>query len=217
MYRSSQALLALDKISEALDCCTRGQVLQPENSAFRSLSSRIESRASKIAAVETTRSKAAARVAKEKEVLSAALRARQILIRTDASPPSLEDAVIHLSPDPLSPSSTVVFPLLLLYPLNAQSDFIKSFPENDTLSDHLEYIFPLPWDSEHRYRVGNVECYMETMKEGGGLIKIGKKMSLLEVIGGGKAVLLDGIVKVNVLPKDAAGDWIQGMRKRKGK
>lgn len=130
----------------------------------------------------------------------------------------MEDASIHLSPDPLSPQSTLVFPVILLYPLHAQSDFIKAFPEQDTLAQHLEYIFPLPWDTAHEYSIGNVEFYMETV--GGGLIKVARNMSLLAVMGAGKAAeveVVDGVVRVNVLVKGRAGMWIEEVRARRGR
>ena len=127
----------------------------------------------------------------------------------------MEDAHIHLSPDPVSPTSTLMFPVILLYPLHAQSDFIKAFPETDTIPQHLEYIFPLPWDTKHEYNVGNVEFYMETAS--GGLIKVGRKMSLLKALEGGKVEVVDGLVRVNVVLKEGAGKWIEEVKVRKGK
>ena len=81
--------------------------------------------------------------------------ARGITIRDSPHSPLLEDAVIHLVLDPLSPSSTLIFPLPLLYPLHAQSDFVKAISETDRLARHLAYIFPLPWDVEKDYAIGN--------------------------------------------------------------
>lgn len=132
-----------------------------------------------------------------------------------AQPPDMEDASIHLIPDAISPTSTLVFPVVLLYPLHAQSDFVKAFPEADTIPQHLEYIFPLPWDTAQEYRIENVEIYMESTN--GGLIKVGKNMSLLRVLGDGKIEIVDGIVRVNVVPKEKAASWIQEMKARKGK
>lgn len=114
------------------------------------------------------------------------------------------------------------------------------------MGDHLSYIFPLPWDTEGNYRVGNVELYIETgwgpeAEAGAGgsrrtglapgtgtgtgiaagrgkaaLIKVGRKMTLLEVLGGGKVVVWDGLVRVNVLLKGKAAGWIEEVKKRKG-
>ncbi len=154
-------------------------------------------------------------VPKEKMTLVTALKARNISLRKSAQSPDLEDASIHLSPDPLSPTSSVQFPLILLYPLHGQSDFIKAVPETDTITKHLEYIFPLPWDDRHEYEVANVELYMETTN--GGLIKVGKNMSLLKVLGSGEVDIVDELVKVNVLIKSKARAWIEEMKQRSGK
>ena len=129
-------------------------------------------------------------------------------------PPDLEDAAIKLA-DAMDPSSTLTFPVILLYPTHSQSDFIKAFSEKEKLEQHLDYIFPLPWDEQHEYRIDNVEAYMET--SAGGLIKVGKKMSLGKVLGSGKTEIVDGLVRISVLPKDRAADWIEEFKKRRGK
>lgn len=49
------------------------------------------------------------------------------------------------------------------------------------------------------------------------LIKVGRKMSLLEIVGRGRVVLWDGLVRVNVLLKGRAADWIEEVKKRKGR
>ena len=150
---------------------------------------------------------------REEGMLKAALMARLIRTRTTGQPPEMEDTAIKLVPDPLSPTSTLVFPVVLLYPLHLQSDFIKAFGEEQTLGGHLDYLLPLPWDEKREYR--DVEAYMETVA--GGLVKIGKKVPLLKVLSGGKVEVVDEIVKINVVPKARAGEWIEEVKKRKGK
>lgn len=49
------------------------------------------------------------------------------------------------------------------------------------------------------------------------LIKVGRKMPLLEIVGQGRVVVWDGVIKVNVLLKGKATDWIEEVKKRKGK
>lgn len=99
--------------------------------------------------------------------------------------------------------------------MDSQSDFVKAFSEREKLDDHLSYIFPLPWDTNHEYAMDKVEAYMETSS--GGLIKVGKKMSLGKVLGSGKPEIVDGLVTVSVVPKDKAAGWIEEFKKRKGK
>lgn len=214
-YRSSKALLALDKVSEASDSCKHGLALDPANVPLKALAAKIEDRAKALAEAQQEKQKRAEYARKVKQTLTAALRARNIRTRTTAQPPELEDAAVHLAPDPLSPTSTVHFPVVVLYPLHAQSDFIKACAETDTLTQHLEYIFPLPWDDQHEYEIGLVDCYMETAV--GGLIKVGKHMSLLKVLSSEGMEVVDGLVKVNVVPKTKAPAWIEEMKARRGK
>lgn len=120
---------------------------------------------------------------------------------------------MHLSPDPVSPKSTLVFPCVLLYPTDAQSDFVKVFAETDSIADHLDYIFPLPWDERGKYTLDSVDCYMDTAS--GGMVKAGKKMSLLEILMGGKIELVDGLARINVVPSKKASGWIAEVKARK--
>ena len=214
-YRSSLALFTLDKLAEALDTCTRGLALQPSNAALKGIAAKIEARQISLNAIEQKKQEHEQRAQKEKVMLNTALRARNIRTRSTAQPPDLEDASIHLSPDPIAPTSTLLFPVVLLYPLHLQSDFVKAFPEADTVPNHLEYIFPLPWDERREYTLESVELYMETGN--GGLVKVGKKITLGKVLGSPGMVIVDSIVRINVLLKSGAAGWIEEMRIRKGK
>ena len=214
-YRSSLALFALDKLAEASDACTRGLSIDPSNAALKACATKIEARQTTLHGIEQKKQEREQRAQKEKFMLNTALRARNIRTRNTAQPPDMEDASIHLSPDPIAPTSVLMFPVVLLYPLHLQSDFIKAFSETDTVPDHLEYIFPPPWDEKHEYTLGSVELYMETGS--GGLIKVGKKVSLGKVLGSPGMEIVDGIVRINVLLKARAAGWIEEMKLRKGK
>jgi hypothetical protein len=123
----------------------------------------------------------------------------------------MEDAAIALT-DPADPASVLNFPVLLLYPLAAQSDFIKTFAETESLGQHLQYILPVPWDQKGEYTPEGVECYVETVS--GGLIKAGKKLSMLKILSSGKVELLDGLLKVSVVPAGQAAKFIEEFKKR---
>ena len=116
-------------------------------------------------------------------------------------------------PDPLSPESTVEFPTVFLYPMDAQSDFIKGFSEMTSIADHLSYIFPLPWDAKNEYTLDKVECFMETVTKG--LIKAGKKVPLLQVLSGGKVEVVDEMIRIYVVPIAKTGAFISEMKARK--
>jgi len=184
------------------------------NSALQSLLARVEKRQAHLAGLEKTRRDREQRAAREEATLRLALKQRNIIARRTANPPDMEDAAMKLT-DPLDANSTLSFPMILLYPLHAQSDFVKACGEEETIAQHLEYILPTPWDESREYSLQSVECYMETIQ--GGLIKAGKKVSILKLLESGKIEVVDGLVKVNVVPKTRAAEWIDDFKRRKGK
>ncbi|KAF3047325.1 hypothetical protein E8E11_002947 [Didymella keratinophila] len=213
-YRSGSACLALDKLAEAKDACEFGLKLDPSNAPLKTLSEKIEKRSAYIAKVESDRKAREDKLKSEKATLDLALKARNVTVRTTTDEsPDLEDAKIALQ-NPLDPSSPLSYPTLILYPAHSQSDFLKAFNEHQTLPEHLDYIFPLPWDEEEEYTIDNVEAYMETAA--GGLIKVGKKMALHKVLGSGKVVVSDGLVRISVVPKAKSAAWIEEFKKRRG-
>ncbi|KAH7328140.1 hypothetical protein B0I35DRAFT_472886 [Stachybotrys elegans] len=212
-YRSARALLAVDRIEEADDVCARGLALDPDNKPLRAVADDIVKRA---AVLDARRAKEAERQAREKRrayLLKAALHARGIRTRATAQPPEMEDAKLALVPDPDDPRSSLVFPTVLLYPLALESDFIKAFGEEQTLEEHLGYVFPLPWDRGAAYSLESIEAYVETV--GGGLLKMGKRVPLLKVLGTGKVEVVDDVVRIFVLPKGEAEAWIKKFKEQK--
>jgi tetratricopeptide (TPR) repeat protein len=212
-YRSATACLSLEKIPEAVDACILGLAIDASNAPLKALQTKISVRKAHIDSVEKARREREAKAASERATLSLALRSRGIKTRSTDQAPDLEDAAVQLK-DKMDPSSTLSFPVMLLYPTHAQSDFVKAFAESETLNQHLEYIFPLPWDQEQEFTLNDVEAYMETIA--GGLIKLGKKMTLGKVLGSGKCEVKDGLVNVSVIPKSKAAEWIEEFKKRRG-
>ena len=104
---------------------------------------------------------------------------------------------------------------MLLYPTHNQTDFIKAFAEKNLLSHHLSYILPLPWDSKGEFTMDSVDCYMDTLT--GGLMKVGKKLKLLDILSNGKTEIVDGLVRIYVVPRALAGQWIEEVKKQLGK
>ncbi|PLB34934.1 HSP70/90 family co-chaperone CNS1 [Aspergillus candidus] len=212
-YRSSAALYALDKISEAEDAATRGLAIDPNNKSLQQVLLKATERKASLERIAAKKRADDERTRKQRLLLSTALRARQIRTRKTDQPAEMEDAGIRLSPDPLSPESTLEFPAVFLYHMDAQSDFIKSFSEMNCIEDHLEYIFPLPWDTKKEYTMNGVECFMDTVT--GGLIKAGKKLPLLEILSGGKVEVVDELVRIYVIPSAKTGQFISEMKARK--
>ncbi|KAH6895423.1 hypothetical protein B0T10DRAFT_215935 [Thelonectria olida] len=206
-YRSARALLAVDRIEEADDVCARGLGLDSANAGLKAVAEDIIKRAKELDAI---RRKEAERVAREKRrevLLKAALKARNIRARATAQPPEMEDAKMQLVPDPDDPRSSLSIPAVLLYPLHLESDFIKAFNEMQTLEEHLAYILPLPWDREGAYTPSGVDCYVETLA--GGLLKMGKRVPLLKVLGTGKVEVVDEVVRIFVVPHAKAEGWVK--------
>lgn len=213
-YRASSACLALDKLAEALDAADCGLRFDPSSKPLEAIQLRIAKRIQHVDELQQWRKEREERVVREKANLQFALKSRQILARKTDSPPDMEDAAISLA-DLNDPKSVLSFPIIFLYPLEAQSDFVKACAEDETLGDHLSYILPPPWDEKAEYTPEETECYMETVS--GGLIKAGKKLILLKLLSGGKIEVTDELVKVNVVPKKKAATYIEEFKKRKGK
>ena len=68
-------------------------------------------------------------------------------------------------------------------------------------------------DRDKEYTYKGIECYMETLT--GGLIKVGKKITLLKVLGGGNVEVVDDIVKIFVMPMAKAEAWIKDFKAKK--
>lgn len=213
-YRAASACLALDKLPEALDAAECGLKFDPSSKPLEAIQLRIAKRIQAVADLEKWRAEREERAARQKSNLKFALRARNVLTRSTPNPPDMEDSAISLA-DAEDPKSVLSFPVIFLYPLEAQSDFVKACAEDETLGDHLEYILPPPWDEKGEYAPAETECYMETVS--GGLVKAGKKLILLKLLSGGKIEVTDDLVKVNVVPKKKAATFIEEFKKRKGK
>lgn len=199
-------------MAEAEDACARGLDVDKANAALTTLSKRIAERKLVVEAKERERREREDKARAQKATLKKALKDRNIPARETNKPPEMEDAVLKLE-DPFDASSTLSVPVLFLYPMHAQSDFVKEFRENETLLDHLSYILPLPWDEEKHYQPATVDCYVETTT--GGLIKAGKKLPLLKILTSGKIEVVDGLLKFNVVPQSQAKDWVEDFKKRR--
>ena len=214
-YRAASACLALDKTDEAIDAAESGRRYDAANTALQTVLEKSTARKAHLLDLERRRIERENKLKAEKSTLHSALRALDIPVRRTPHPPEKPDSTIALT-TPLDPTSTLTFPTLLLYPLHAQTDFIQAFAEDTCLADHLSYILPLPWDEAGEYAsLAGVECYIETKE--GGLVKAGKKVGLGTLLGSGKVEVVDELVRVNVVPKARAGEWIGEFKARRGK
>jgi len=212
-YRSASACLALDKLDAAADACAHALALDATNAAAKALNIKIKARRDHLERSERILEERLRKERAEAYALKQALIARKITTRmTEKAPSDADDAKLALE-DPLDPSSDLSVPTLLLYPTAAQTDLIKAFHETETLLDHLSYILPCPWDKAGEFTVANVECYMDTVN--GGMIKVGKKTTLLKILYGGKVEVVDGLCRIYVVPKEKTVEWIAEVKRRK--
>lgn len=218
-YRGAKALLAVGRVQEASDACAGGLAVDADNGPLAAVARGIEAK------VEAAREKAAGEARKKAEAaareaaLREALESRNIRVRDSAKPPDMGDARLELVEDAQGEGgeggATLTFPAVLLYPAHYESDFIKAFSERETLMQHFGYVFPLPWDREGEYSANGVECFMETVS--GGLVRVGKKVALLKVLSMDNVEVVDGVVKIYVVPKAKAEGWVKEFKEAKEK
>lgn len=197
-----------------MQCIDNGLEYDPSNSALLTLKDQVGKKQSRIAELERLRKEREDKKKKEEQILKIAMIARKIPTKTTSQPPELEDAKLYLA-DPLDPKSTLHFPTVFLYPLTLQSDFIKAFPENSNLLEQLTMVLaePCSWDKSREYfPQTKVEAYMETKT--GGLIKVGKKMPLFEVLGAGKAQVVDQVLTILLVPKARTQEFIDDWKRK---
>lgn len=205
-YRSAKALLAVGRVEEADDACAHGLAIDESSAALKSVARDIIAKAEAAEAKAKKESEAALRAKRRALLLEASLQARNITVRMTGKPPDMGGAKMELMPDPDDARSTLSIPTVLLYPVHLESDFIKAFKEDEMLDQHFGYVFPLPWDREGVYTAAGVECFLETVT--GGLVKVGKRVPLLKVLGKDNIEVVDGVVKIFVVPKSRADTWI---------
>ncbi|KAI6351909.1 hypothetical protein MCOR25_009687 [Pyricularia grisea] len=207
-YRSAKALSAMGKMPEAEDAAKRGLAVDPENAALKAVAAEIAERQAKLSAKQKAEAERQARERRRQLLVKAAIRQRGVRMRSTPKPPEMEDARVQLVPDPDDvANSELAFPAIILYPVDAQSDFIKAFGENDCMNSHLSYLLPLPWDRDASYTQTGVECYVATEK--GSLVKLGKKVPLIKVLSMPSVVVEDELVRIFVLPKSKAAKWVK--------
>ncbi|KAI9840185.1 MAG: hypothetical protein M1837_001857 [Sclerophora amabilis] len=213
-YRLIVAHLALTALPAANAAMTNALSHHPADPSLIKLQSRIAEKQGSVDAKQREVSQREQRGKVEARALALGLKARGIRTRTTDKSPELEDAVIHLEQSD-DPSSVLFLPTLFLYPLASQTDLIKAMPETDSLQEHLTYILPTPWDTHGEYTVASVDCYMETPS--GGLVKVGKKLPMRKLLSEGNVEVLDGLVKILVVPRTRSKEWIDSFKKRSGK
>ncbi|KIL68199.1 hypothetical protein M378DRAFT_185237 [Amanita muscaria Koide BX008] len=210
-FRSALALLALERVEEALDCCDRCLSYDTSNQGIQAVKKRMEKAKMEKDEKERRRQE---RIQKEKEAewkLKTAFRERNLIVSQKPDGSSNPTYPTFDQEDPTG--KTLVFPVFFLYPQYATSDVISQFVEDTPFSAHLSVMFPPhaeppSWDVKQQYIDGELIIYAMTHRKR--LLKVGKKMSLRDVLNASKAKegdphdgleLKDGCLSFAVLPK----------------
>ncbi|KZP00692.1 TPR-like protein [Calocera viscosa TUFC12733] len=225
-YRAGLALTRLEKWHEALDVLGRAAALQPGDAGVaRALE---EARRGKEEAQRKVHEKREA--GEMRRAVEVALQARAItLVKTQSPPP--QEAFPFFDPSylppngatftPPPPTTPLVMPVLLLYPLVAQTDLLTAFPESSTFQEQLTPVLadPPPWDEQGAYKLGTVGVYVVTVR--GRVLKLAMGRRLLDVwpAAAGKEGLGDGVVcrdgwvEVYLLPRgEEERKWVDEMK-----
>lgn len=215
-FRAAKALLALDKVAEARDCIDNALAIKPENRQIADLKDKVEKRAAHLERQITLRREREEREKRGEQALKIALRARDISTRATKTPPEMPDGIKIAFEVDGDPNTHLLFPVMLIYHLHMQTDMVAGMHETTTFGDQLAEVLgaPLPWDEKREYTpAAKVDCYMETKT--GGLVKVGKKVSLLEALGGekSKVEVVDGLVKVLVVPRARTAEFVENWKK----
>ncbi|TFK29260.1 40S ribosomal protein S7 [Coprinopsis marcescibilis] len=226
-YRSGQALLTLDRVDEALDCCDRSLKLDADNQSMQALREKVVSRKEVKDKAQRVKEERLKRERAAKAKLTAAFRERNLV---EIQKPDGSENPYQPHWDAEDPNdSTLIFPVFFLYPQYATSDIIPEFVEDTTYAAHLEQMFPPvgsapEWDVKKEYTAKNLNVYAITQQKR--LLKVGRKMSMRDVFKNAKPKpgepsdgleIKDGCLTFVVVPKgDAEQDWIRKFKASRG-
>ncbi|KAF8455282.1 hypothetical protein BDZ91DRAFT_746862 [Kalaharituber pfeilii] len=234
-YRSASALMALGRPVEAVEVLNRGVDALGNNikeaAALKALLSRADKAKEEHLAKEKKKADETALKKRRETNVARALKKRGIKVRSSVKEMDAtsavdlpDDAKIALE-NPDDVDSELRFPVAVLYPVHGVSDFVPNWAESESVEVRLggEVLKErAEWDRSGEYVWGEgkqagkgVECFMETV--GGGLVKVGKRVKMGEVLAGGKVEVVDGVVKLLVVPVGRREKWVEEWKKVKGK
>ncbi|KTW28928.1 hypothetical protein T552_01556 [Pneumocystis carinii B80] len=206
LYRSAKACFFLDRLDESLKHINQCLKTDYNNDTFKSLKQEVIERKKYLERKfkEAYERKNMSFI--KKKTLEKALKERGIIIKSSPIEQDMGDVEVCLS-SPLDITSILLFPVIFLYPLVLQSDFIKQVEETSTIQEQLDLVLASKpqWDKNNEYSASNVEVCIETKI--GDMIKVEKNAQLLDILAN-KVEVLDGIVRLLILPKNEIDSWI---------
>ncbi|KAF8897182.1 40S ribosomal protein S7 [Infundibulicybe gibba] len=223
-YRSALALIALDRVEEAIDCCLRCLEFDHDNNGVKDLLERANKSKAQKDKRENERLERIRKENEAKQLLLAAFRVRNLIpIR---KPDGSENPYSPRFDPEDSTRNILIIPVFFLYPQYATTDIITHFIEDTAFAAHMSTMFPPQapppeWDSNGEYVDGQLVIYAMTRRKR--LLKVGKNMTLRDVCkaAGSKddqprdgLELKDGCLTFVVLPKgDVEKKWVEEYKK----
>lgn len=246
LFRAAQSLVQLSRWKEAGDVVERGKELAEQVKEDTKVWDTLEKEVAKGKKRDDDRVERIRRDNMTKLALRKAVEDRGLIVVDTPSPPDNphplhfdEQSIPTINEEagwtPPPPHTPIVFPVFLLYPTYGQSDFITHFHEDASLEDQLSAMFPVSpsapqipwaeWDEKREYYVPNLVVYVETKERR--LLKVGKELTLREVLGKARrdakgevkkdgVVLRDGLLSFVVLVKGAQEKaWIEEFKRKR--
>jgi tetratricopeptide (TPR) repeat protein len=207
-YRSIRALVALDKIDDALAVCRMALEIEENNKDFKKEMMVLqELKRIKVQKIKDVEAREKDKMERESELIKAVNSRNINLFSRNKSHGSSILSFFHSDHHvTLQEDGSLSWPVLFLYPEYQESDFITSFDENTTFMDHLQIMFQeqSPWDVKNEYVLENLQVYFETRgtdKTPARLLKASRNMKLKTVISNCNYTVIDGIPTFFILSK----------------
>ncbi|ODV60278.1 HSP70/90 family co-chaperone CNS1 ASCRUDRAFT_76294 [Ascoidea rubescens DSM 1968] len=112
--------------------------------------------------------------------------------------------------------SQLIFPVIVIHPIENKFDFVQAFGELSNASDLLKLLYN---DDNERYfnNIKRKQIFLETDK--GGLIKLGKNVEISQVLQQQepKIPLFDKCLRVYIVDKSDISSWIKQWKENKEK
>lgn len=212
-YRMGKAFLALELLEEAQKSVEFGLQVDSSNKPLQSLLDIVSKK-------QEAKKEQKAKIEQEKQIregmqiiLENAMKLRKIInVKSNESPEIVRDAKVSLE-DPVDCESQLIFPALVLYPTTDEFDFVAQVSELTTVQELVSLIMERPeeWFQQpghENFSAKSLVAYMET--EAGGLVKVGKKMVLHDILKMDKPriPIFDGALKVYLVPKAESEEWL---------
>ena len=165
-WRAAKASHALGKYDDAISYCDWGLSKDADSKPLK----KALKEANKALAARTKRQEDARRRKEEREAAREKVRAELIERGVQMGPPlydlSAQDGIGEPAPKLDAESGLLTWPVVFLYSEHGQTDVISEFSEANSLSDHLEVMFPPQgsspsWDPQGVYTRDSIEAFFE--------------------------------------------------------